>query len=639
MRRFFLLILAILLCSGLGAQQIAQRSFAIFVDKATAQACRAELEAYRDVITAEGLPAEILAGDWATPEQVRDRIRQLYRDKGLEGAVFVGDIPVAMVRGAQHFTSAFKMDQRQFPMFDSSVPSDRFYDDFGLKFRFIAQDSTRHDLFYYWLTGDSAQRIHSDIYTGRIRAVLPGEEGFAQIRAYLKKAVAAHKENNPLDRVVSYTGEGSFSNSLSAWKDESITLREQMPAAFRDADGAKFYMFYMYPDIKDVLAREMARPDVDHTSLTIDVAASKAGALVFKEIYFNGSTGYYFKDQFYEIYNNSDDVQYVDGLCIGTLMPATASTTIYNWIVPDGHPENYVYLGAVWQIPGSGTDYPVKPGESIIIAQGAQNHKLIKETSPVDLSKAEFETFMVNQTVNPDNPESVNMTLKIDFNVFGTQWLSSVFGCAYVIFFPDREFDNTTWVQPDGYSTQAKEFPIDCIVDAVELVNNATKINLKETTFRLEEVTVVATQSKAGKSTASTISRQAMDHMQASSLTDLMAFLPGASLANPVLSSAQQFNIRTAFDGVGGGSSYGTDMNSLGTSIIVDGAPVSANANMQALSPSISGGVGATQQGIDSRSISTDNIESVEVIRGVASAEYGDLTSGAGASPGNSVKI
>lgn len=263
MRRFLLFLTAVLLCSTLGAQQIAPRAFAIFVDKATAQACRAELEAYRDVITAEGLPAEILAGDWATPEQVRDCIRHLYDEKGLEGAVFVGDIPVAMVRGAQHFTSAFKMDQQQFPMFDSSVPSDRFYDDFGLKFRFIAQDSTRHDLFYYWLTGDSQQRIHSDIYTGRIRATLPGEEGFAQIRAYLKKAVTAHKENNPLDRVVSYTGEGSFSNSLSAWKDESITLREQMPAAFRDADGAKFYIFYMYPDIKDVLARELARKDVD----------------------------------------------------------------------------------------------------------------------------------------------------------------------------------------------------------------------------------------------------------------------------------------------------------------------------------------------------------------------------------------
>ena len=159
--------------------------------------------------------------------------------------------------------------------------------------------------------------------------------------------------------------------------------------------------------------------------------------------------------------------------------------------------------------------------------------------------------------------------------------------------------------------------------------NNEFRFEMKETTFRLEEVTVVAKQSKAGNSTASSISRQAMDHMQASSLTDLMAFLPGASLANPSLSSAQQFNIRTAFDGTGGGSTYGMNMNSLGTSIIVDGAPVSANANMQALSPTISGGVGATQQGVDSRSISTDNIESVEVIRGVASAEYGDLTSGA----------
>ena len=170
---------------------------------------------------------------------------------------------------------------------------------------------------------------------------------------------------------------------------------------------------------------------------------------------------------------------------------------------------------------------------------------------------------------------------------------------------------------------------IEQTVNIVAGRRNEFTFEMKETTFRLQEVTVVAKQSKAGNSTASSISRQAMDHMQASSLTDLMAFLPGASLANPSLSTAQQFSIRTAFDGVGGGLSYGTDMNSLGTAIIVDGAPVSSNANMQALSPSIAGGVGATQQGVDSRSISTDNIESVEVIRGIASAEYGDLTSGA----------
>jgi hypothetical protein len=263
MRKSILILLALSLCLPMGAQRPAKRSFAIFVDRATEAACRPELEAYRDVITAEGLPAEILSGDWSTPEAVKDEIQRRFRDHGLEGAVFVGDIPVPMIRGAQHFTSAFKMDQERYPMFDSSVPSDRFYDDFGLKFRFIAQDSTHHQLFYYWLTGDAQQRIRCDIYTGRIRSTRPGEEGFAQVRGYLRKAVEAHRERNPLDCLVSYTGEGSFSNSLSAWKDETITLQEQAPAAFRKADGAKFYMFYMYPDIKDVLARELAREEVD----------------------------------------------------------------------------------------------------------------------------------------------------------------------------------------------------------------------------------------------------------------------------------------------------------------------------------------------------------------------------------------
>ena len=147
---------------------------------------------------------------------------------------------------------------------------------------------------------------------------------------------------------------------------------------------------------------------------------------------------------------------------------------------------------------------------------------------------------------------------------------------------------------------------------------------LRETSFRLENVVVVATGNKAGSSTASKISRQAMDHMQTSSLADAMSLLPGVSISNPSLSSAQSIHIR--------GNSA---MNSLGTAIIVDGAPVSNNANLQVLSPVISGeaeggnGSGAPSTGTDVRSLSTDNIESIEVIRGIPSAEYGDLTSGA----------
>lgn len=214
-------------------------------------------------------------------------------------------------------------------------------------------------------------------------------------------------------------------------------------------------------------------------NFNIDVVSSKAGALILKEIYFNGSTGYYFKDQLYEIYNNSETVQYVDGLGIGNILPMMASTATYIWEMPDGKPENYIYLASIWQVPGDGNDFPVQPGESIIIAQIAQNHTAIKPTSPVDLSGAEFETFIVNQSVNPDNPNAHNMILAFDKGVFGTQWLVTVFGGAYAIFFPDHEIDPNGWVKPQGRNNQAYPIPIDCVVDAVEIVNNATRINQK----------------------------------------------------------------------------------------------------------------------------------------------------------------
>ncbi len=160
---------------------------------------------------------------------------------------------------------------------------------------------------------------------------------------------------------------------------------------------------------------------------------------------------------------------------------------------------------------------------------------------------------------------------------------------------------------------------------------------MQYSTFRLSDVTVVATAGKAGQATASNISRQAMDHLQTSSLSDIMQLLPGGITVNPSLSIAKTFTIRSITGSATSLTSTApaSSMNSMGTSIIVDGAPLSNNANMQTLNPTINGGGGAVaggsspNSGLDIRSISTDNIESVEVIRGIPSVEYGDLTSGA----------
>lgn len=182
---------------------------------------------------------------------------------------------------------------------------------------------------------------------------------------------------------------------------------------------------------------------------------------------------------------------------------------------------------------------------------------------------------------------------------------------------------------------------IDTLVNLAPGVTHTFNFTMKETNFRLSEVTVLAEQSKAGEATASNISRQAIDHLQAATIKDVMQLLPGATLQNSNMSVANNIYIRTiAPTSTSRSATTATDdahanMNSLGTAVIMDGAALSNNANMQLLSGTMQGansnvGVGSTPAaGVDLRGISTDNIESVEVIRGIPSAQYGDLTSGA----------
>lgn len=156
------------------------------------------------------------------------------------------------------------------------------------------------------------------------------------------------------------------------------------------------------------------------------------------------------------------------------------------------------------------------------------------------------------------------------------------------------------------------------------IVNNTTNIEiaLKELSLSLEEVVVIAKKRKI--ITSSKIEQTAIQHLQPRSISDLLQLAPGNITENPNLSAPKQVKIRD----------ISTDTNSaLGTAIIVDGAPLSTNANLQVLSTAKSGtGNNAptvAARGIDLRDITTENIESIEVIRGIPSVQYGDLTSGA----------
>lgn len=160
-----------------------------------------------------------------------------------------------------------------------------------------------------------------------------------------------------------------------------------------------------------------------------------------------------------------------------------------------------------------------------------------------------------------------------------------------------------TYVGYQDYTTTLK-VSADCKLD----------IKLTATSLALQEVVVTAKQNAAGTSTSSLIGRQAIDHLQAASLADIMQLIPGQLIENQDLTSQSSLQLRTLVN---------NNTSAFGSSVIMDGVPMSNNGSLT------QGGFSATAfTGTDLRQISADDIDNVEVIRGIPSAEYGDLTSG-----------
>ncbi len=236
--------------------------FLIVIDKENYRKVADEVNAYAAALHKENLGAELLIGEWDSPEILKNEIIKIYNRKPvLEGAVFIGRIPIVRVRNFQHATTAFKMDEEKFPIDQSSVTSDRFYDDLDLQFDFIKRDSLNSDIYYYKLKESSPQKISSEFYTARM---LPpsdyGEDPSVMLGKYLKKVVKAHENPSPADFLKVFNGNGYNSDCLTVWQEQQIEMEEDFPQAFKQSEGNRFYNFrqnpFMREEIYDILQKE-----------------------------------------------------------------------------------------------------------------------------------------------------------------------------------------------------------------------------------------------------------------------------------------------------------------------------------------------------------------------------------------------
>lgn len=257
-----LFIIAIMLSA---MQVVARDGFAIVIDPKSHREAQQEVAAYAQAIEqCHGFRVYLVEDRWGVPDSIRQALYRLYTQKQdpIIGAVLIGDIPVAMVRDAQHLTSAFKMVQTQ-PRQASSVPSDRFYDDFGLRFTYIDRD-TDAPYFYYSLTADSRQRTQPSIISGRIRPTdSGGTSRYDKLRAYLKKATAAKHAPRRLEQLFFFSGHGYISESKVARMDERMAYFEHFPT-LRQRTNALSYMDHTDANpVKERLMNELMRPDLD----------------------------------------------------------------------------------------------------------------------------------------------------------------------------------------------------------------------------------------------------------------------------------------------------------------------------------------------------------------------------------------
>lgn len=180
--------------------------------------------------------------------------------------------------------------------------------------------------------------------------------------------------------------------------------------------------------------------------------------------------------------------------------------------------------------------------------------------------------------------------------------------------------------QPGRYHIMVSSIGFQSQLREIVLATDTTiQFLLSKASFTLDEVNITAKE--RGLGSVSVIDRQAIAHTQAYSLKDALQLVPGQLAGNPVLLSPQRIMIRQiSASGNSGDNYYADRAAALGTQLMLDGVPLSNNANMQ-FDPHVSFPTVAGD-GFDLRGISADHVESIEVIRGIAQARYGDFTSG-----------
>lgn len=269
-------------------------------------------------------------------------------------------------------------------------------------------------------------------------------------------------------------------------------------------------------------------------TLNLRISVSKSGTIVIKEIYCGGckklpQEGNYQYDQYFILHNNDYQVQYLDGLCFGTLSPYN-STGSNPWVSKDPvtgdtvYPEFLPIIQAVWQFPGDGDDFPLQPGEDAVIClKGAVDHAAQYPLS-VNLNKPGYfvcynNTYFPNTTSHPAPGDQISVDRYLNVVVKtgkANAYTLSISSPTLVVFRAEgvavedyvRQSDTIIPV-PGSTVDNVVKVPYEWVVDAVEVFDGTSSTNSKRLVPSLDAGYVTQTDLYLGRSLMRTIDEQA----------------------------------------------------------------------------------------------------------------------------------
>ncbi|WP_285269929.1 DUF4876 domain-containing protein [Kaistella rhinocerotis] len=204
---------------------------------------------------------------------------------------------------------------------------------------------------------------------------------------------------------------------------------------------------------------------------------------LIEEVFFTGvktpDNKNYNNSRYFKLVNNTDKVLYADNLIISG---SEFFTTVKRVITPY-NVEEYFPISNMMVLTGSGTQYPVQPGDFIVVADNAIDHTA---SNGFDLRNADFEFPSSNPSLghvdNPAVPNAAVVYTKMSFNMI---FLYTTSQEAYVIArFPAGE-NPATFIQNYKYTysytnsagntttVNSYKIPNSWIVDAVNTSRDA----------------------------------------------------------------------------------------------------------------------------------------------------------------------